>query len=179
MAGIVVCGCPGTAWPRDARNPGPAIVWDRDDTLNHDPGYIRSWSQFRWRPRAIEALAEAERLGFRNLVATNQSGITKGFLTEDDLLELSHKMMAEAPISAIAYCVHESGQGCPARKPMPGMLDALDAVVGIERSRSVMVGDRPTDVECGVAAGLRACLCLPDESVVQALERALKELESA
>lgn len=102
-----------------------------------------------------------------------------GMLTETELLELSQRMMAEAPISAVAYCLHKSGQGCPARKPLPGMIDALDAVLGIDRPRSVMIGDRTSDVQCGESAGLIACLSRPEESLMSALERALSQLETA
>lgn len=179
MAGLVFRGCPGSSLPSYVREVAPAIVWDRDETLNHDPGYLRLWSDFRWRDGALDALARAEALGYRNLVATNQSGITMGMLTETELLELSQRMMAEAPISAVAYCLHKSGQGCPARKPLPGMIDALDAVLGIDRPRSVMIGDRTSDVQCGESAGLIACLSRPEESLMSALERALSQLETA
>lgn len=176
MAGLVFRGCPGTTLPGYGRAVAPAIVWDRDETLNYDPGYISSWSDFQWRRGALDALAKAERMGFRNLVATNQSGIEKGMLTEAELVEISERMMADAPIVAISYCVHEEGQGCPARKPMPGMVEALDAVVGIDRPQSAMIGDRLTDVECGEAAGLVSCRCEPGESLVEALNRALSQI---
>lgn len=143
----------------------PAVFLDRDDTLNQDAGYTFAIEDFAWVRGAPEALRLFTEAGLPLLVVTNQGGIARGLFTEADMHRFNSHMAAEAeklgtPFLDIAFCPHHpdgviaglSGP-CACRKPAPGMLLELAKRWQIDLSRSVMIGDRQTDVEAGEAAG--------------------------
>ena len=92
----------------------PAIFWDRDKTLIADPGYINDPGQVELLPGAAAAVRRLGEAGFQNIVTTNQSGIARGLLTEQQLAEIHDwlkELMAEqgAVIDAIYYCPYLDG----------------------------------------------------------------------
>ena len=112
------------------------------------------------------------RAGFKLFVVTNQSGIGRGYYTEEDFLRLTSWMQNEmasdgAPIEKVYFCPHHPDakieryrRVCRCRKPQPGMI--LDAIgeFGIDPARSVIFGDSPRDMEAGAAAGVRERILL-------------------
>ncbi len=138
-----------------------AIFLDRDGTLNKDTGYVHRPEDWKWLPFAREALARAQKAGYALIVASNQSGIARGFFTEDDLARLERHI--DADLSGIGvtirgwyHCPHlpEITGPCQCRKPAPGMLLAAQKDLAIDMSQSWMIGDRLRDCEAGLAAGL-------------------------
>lgn len=146
----------------------PAIFLDRDDTLNLDEGYTQKISDFGWVKGAPESLALFHQLGLDVYIVTNQGGIGRGLFTETQMRAFNAHLCAEATkrgghIKDIAFCPHHPEAPDPAlrgpcthRKPGPGMILALAEKWDIDLSRSVMVGDRDTDVAAGHAAGCHA-----------------------
>ncbi len=161
-----------------------AVFLDRDGTIIHDQHYGCDPDAIRLADGAIEGLRLLQGLGYRLVVITNQSGVARGFFTEDDLA-LMHQRLAEIlaaegiNISAFYHCPHHPDGSvagyrlaCDCRKPRPGMILRACADLGIEPSRSWMVGDILDDVEAGKTAGCRAVLIdLGTEGEPQSPER--------
>lgn len=149
----------------------PALFLDRDGVLNEDHGYVHAWKDFAWIPGAIEAVAAFNRAGWLVLVVTNQSGIGRGYYTEADMHALHARMSEDlaaqgAKVDAFYYCPQHPDATVeayrhpdpPDRKPNPGMILRALAQWPVDRARSVMVGDKPHDVEAATRAGIRGLL---------------------
>ena len=149
----------------------PALFLDRDGVLNEDRGYVSRWEDFRWIAGAREAVAAFNRAGWLVIVVTNQSGVGRGFYTEADMHALHARMqqdLAEAGghIDAFYYAPQHPDAPAeayrhpdpPLRKPNPGMI--LQALIDwpIDREASLLVGDKPSDLEAAVRAGIRGVL---------------------
>ena len=147
-----------------------AVFFDRDGTLNVDKDYIYRIEDFEWLEDAPQAVRFANEKGFLVIVITNQSGIARGYFTEDDVRRL-HDWMNEdlarfdAHIDAFYYCPHlpngkveAYAKECDCRKPKPGMIERACADFDIEREKSVLIGDKQRDVDCAEAAGVRGVL---------------------
>ena len=147
-----------------------AVIFDRDGVLNVDVGYAYRPDQIIWVPGAIEAVKMVNEAGLYAFVATNQSGVARGYYTEDDVQRL-HSWMNEqmarngAHIDAFEYSpFHPEGivpgyaQESDCRKPGPGMLDKLLCRPGVIRDASFMVGDKLSDMQAAHAAGIEGLL---------------------
>ena len=160
----------------------PALFLDRDGVLNEDRGYVSRWEDFRWIEGAREAIAAFNRAGWLVIVVTNQSGVGRGYYTEADMHAL-HARMAEDlaaaggridavyhapqhPKAAVAAYRHPDP---PDRKPNPGMILKALAEWPIDRAASVMVGDKPSDLEAALRAGVRGVL-FPGGNLLRFLE---------
>ncbi|MCU0950851.1 MAG: D-glycero-beta-D-manno-heptose 1,7-bisphosphate 7-phosphatase [Burkholderiaceae bacterium] len=144
----------------------PAAFLDRDGVINVDHGYTYRREDFAFVAGTLEAAAKLHALGFALVVVTNQSGIGRGLYTEADFHALTDWMRGEfaragAPLAGVYWCPHhpQEAQGayrcdCRCRKPAPGML--LDAArdLQIDLARSVMFGDKRSDLEAAQAAGV-------------------------
>jgi len=149
----------------------PALFLDRDGVLNEDQGYVHRWEDFRWIPGAREVIAAFNRAGWLVIVVTNQSGVGRGYYTEADMHALHARMAQElaeagARIDAFYFCPQhpEAAEECyrhpdpPDRKPNPGMILRALADWPIDRERSLLVGDKESDLEAAGRAGVRAFL---------------------
>ena len=148
----------------------PAVFLDRDGTIIEEVNYLRSLDQlklFPWSARAVRALNEA---GYAVVVITNQAGVARGLFDEAHV-EATHGALTEAlaaqgaHIDAYYYCPHHPDaaderyrQECACRKPAPGLVLRAGDEMGLDLSRSWMVGDRWGDIEAGVSAGARGIL---------------------
>jgi D-glycero-D-manno-heptose 1,7-bisphosphate phosphatase len=147
----------------------PAVFLDRDGTINIEKGYLYLAVDFEFVPGAPEAIQLLNKAGFLVVVVTNQSGIARGYYTEDDVENLHRHVdrkleSAGAHIDVWLYCPHHpSGRGsyslpCTCRKPLPGMLLQAAARYKIDLEKSFMVGDKLADIEAGLAAGCSTML---------------------
>ena len=148
----------------------PAVFLDRDGTLNEDIGFMdrmEALSLFSWTADAIRLL---NRAGYCTVVTTNQSAVARG-LIDEGFLRVVHQEIdrrlarGDARIDRYFYCPHHPEAPleayrriCECRKPRPGMILAAARELGLDLTRSVMVGDRRLDVASGHAAGVRAVL---------------------
>jgi D-glycero-D-manno-heptose 1,7-bisphosphate phosphatase len=147
-----------------------ALFLDRDGTINTEVDFLSSPSGLRLLPRSADAIRRANTLGFRVIVISNQSGVARGLVTEEQLAaihaELRQQLSASgASVDAIYYCPHhpEIGEGpyrsdCDCRKPKPGMLVRAAREFGIELQRSYVVGDRMIDLQAAQSVGATAIL---------------------
>ncbi len=147
-----------------------AVFMDRDDTLIEDPGYINHPNQVRLLPGAAGALIQLKKMGYLLIVATNQSGVARGIVSEETLEKIHHrlqKLLADegAYLDGIYSCpYHPDGvigkyrMESDLRKPNPGMLRMAAAEHEIDLSQSWMIGDSYRDISAGKAAGCRTIL---------------------
>ena len=137
------------------------VLLDRDGVINQDsPYYIKSPDDFIFLPGSVKAIAQLTQAGYRIGIATNQSGVSRGYYTESVLASIHDKMLmkirtAGGDIEAIEYCPHKPDEGCFCRKPNPGMLYALAKRLGCSLTDVPFIGDKVTDVQAALAAGAR------------------------
>ena len=139
---------------------------DRDGTIIEEANYLFRPEQLRLIPGAAEGIALARKNGYRIIVISNQSGIARGYFTMEDLLRVEKtlgEMLEEkgAKIDSWYYCPHhEKGiiprytKKCSCRKPLPGLVLQAAQELKIDLKRSALVGDKLSDVECAVNAGI-------------------------
>lgn len=136
---------------------------DRDGVINAklpENRYVSRVSEFQFLSGAFEALLVLQKLGFVLVVITNQRGIARGLMTEEDLRAVHGHMLSQLrengiSVEAVYHCPHEEFEFCACRKPEPGMILAAAQDLDIDLTSSYMVGDSPSDVAAGRKAGVR------------------------
>lgn len=149
-----------------------AIFLDRDGVINIDKGYVHRWEDFEFIEGSIKAMQKLTRAGYQLIIVTNQSGIARGFFSEQDYYQLTVKMVSHLKrygvmLLDILYCPHHPraintryAVECTCRKPKPGMiLNALKRHK-IDPAVSILIGDKITDIQAGIAAGVRLNLLI-------------------
>ena len=136
--------------------PRKALFLDRDGTINVDYGYVYQKERFDFIDGVFELCRKARRLGYLIVIATNQSGIERGYFTEADFEALTAWTLKRfrdegVEIAAVFHCPTLTGDD---RKPKPGMFLKAKALLNIDMSASVSLGDKERDVEAGIAAGV-------------------------
>ncbi|PBB82608.1 HAD family hydrolase [Mesorhizobium sp. WSM3879] len=144
----------------------PALFLDRDGTINIDTGYPDDPDAMVLRDGIATAIEAANRRGIPVILITNQSGIARGYFGWDAFARVNQRvleLLAEknAAVDMVLACAyHEAGSGPLAiadhamRKPNPGMLLEAGRRLGLDLKRSLIVGDKPADMEAGQRAGL-------------------------
>lgn len=153
----------------------PAIILDRDGVLNEKAPraqYVRNWAEFKWLPGAKETLRQLNDAGFKVIIVSNQAGINRGAMTENDLSRIHLQMVKEAEesggrIDAIYYCPHDWEEGCECRKPRPGMLFQAQHDFNLDLSRTYFIGDDERDAQAADAAGCLAALVSDQNPLVK------------
>jgi D-glycero-D-manno-heptose 1,7-bisphosphate phosphatase len=142
------------------------VILDRDGVINQDSDdYIRSVDEWIPIPGSIDAIARLSQAGFKVTVATNQSGIGRGYYDEYALAqmhELMHALVEEAGghIDAVTYCPHLPDAGCTCRKPLPGLLDEIAEALQMPLENAWFVGDTEKDIETALSRDCRPILVL-------------------
>ncbi|KKQ23812.1 MAG: histidinol phosphatase-like protein [Parcubacteria group bacterium GW2011_GWA2_37_10] len=138
-----------------------AVFLDRDGTINiNEPEYIHKIDDFKFVLGAISALKKLSKTDHKIIIATNQSGIARGYYNEKDLKKLHDWMLKElrkneVRIDKIYYCPHGPNDNCPCRKPKPGMLLKAGEDFGLNLSKSWIVGDDFRDIIAGREANIK------------------------
>lgn len=143
----------------------PAIFLDRDGVINEkmpEGDYVKNVQEFKFLPGAVGAMKLLGDLGFPLFIVTNQRGIARGVMSENDLNEIHGFMQAELAqngigIKGIYFCPHDYGM-CDCRKPLPGMLLRAATEHDIDLAASVVVGDDIKDMELAKNAGCKGIL---------------------
>lgn len=139
-----------------------ALFLDRDGVINVDVDYAHSPEQIVFMPGIFDLAREAHAKGELIIIVTNQSGIGRGFYTETQFHALMQWMLARfvqegCPVAAYYFCPHVPDAGCECRKPKPGMILQAAKDWNIDLAHSRLIGDRPSDIEAGRAAGIVDC----------------------
>lgn len=140
-----------------------ALFLDRDGTLMVDTGYVRDPALVELLPGVTAGLRDARALGFELIIVSNQSGVARGLISEQELARVQARFEEllrtdGIELDDVRFCIHGPDDGCRCRKPKSGMLEDAAADRGIDLERSVMVGDRDSDVFAGRGAGCTTIL---------------------
>jgi len=149
-----------------------AIFLDRDGTLNEEVGYIDQVISFRLFPWAAEAVRMINQAGYKAIVLTNQSGVARGYFTEELVAQVHERLKAElkregARLDAIYYCPHHPEgivsayrRDCQCRKPKPGMVHRAQEEFNLELSECYFIGDKYVDIRLAQSVGAHGILVL-------------------
>jgi D-glycero-D-manno-heptose 1,7-bisphosphate phosphatase len=150
----------------------PAVFMDRDGCLIEEMGYLNHPSRVRLLARTPAAVARLNKAGVAAVMATNQAGIARDYFSEETLhavnAEVERQLGADgAHLDGLYVCIHHPTAGrppyraaCDCRKPKPGLILRAAADLNLDLSRSVMIGDKPSDIAAGQAAGVASVLVL-------------------
>lgn len=149
-----------------AAAPRQAAFLDRDGVINRDRAYVSRWEDFEFVPGAVDAMRRLKKAGYALVVVTNQSGIARGYYSEAQYQALTAAMQqalanAGAAVDAVYHCPHhpkgkvaELAIDCDCRKPAPGMILRAAKELNLSLADSILVGDKPSDIEAARAAGV-------------------------
>ncbi len=148
-----------------------AVFLDRDGTMAPDVHYCRRPEDFELFPYTAKAVGLLNERGLKVIVITNQSGIARGYFTEDTLANIHQKMERElakegAFVDAIYYCPHHPDDNCDCRKPKPKLVLQAAKDFNIDLKHSFVVGDLQMDVDLGKAIGCKAILVKGSSTMV-------------
>lgn len=161
-----------------------AVFLDRDGTINEDPGYLGDESLVKLLPGVAEGIFELKsKFGFKIIVISNQSGIARGLITHEDVKRVNEKINSllseqNTEIDVFYYCEFhpsfssEKDENC--RKPSPKMIFKAAEENNIDLTSSYMIGDKSSDVLCGISAGVKSIL-INSESISEEINSLKKE----
>ncbi len=141
-----------------------AVFLDRDGVINEivfregRVGSPRSLEEFHFAEGVFSGLEALKAEGYRLFIVSNQPEVARGLLPLQSLNKITKKVLAELPVERALACVHDDADGCPCRKPKPGMLRQIAAEEGIDLALSFIVGDSWKDIRAGAEAGCRTLL---------------------
>ncbi len=130
-----------------------AVVFlDRDGTINVDPGYLSDPEKVKLFDGAAEAIETFNSLGMRVIIVSNQSGIGRGYFTEEALRAVNDRLTelleeGGAFVDALYFCPHRPDEGCGCRKPATGMVSDAASEFFLDMEKSYVVGDKASDME--------------------------------
>ncbi|MBU0980350.1 MAG: HAD family hydrolase [Nanoarchaeota archaeon] len=148
----------------------PTVFLDRDGTIIEDKGFLSKKEEIMFLPNSIGGLKMLASLGLKLVIITTQSGIARGYFTEEDLHKLNEHLLAELKkhgieIDRIYYCPHHPVHGkgkykkkCRCRKPDTGMIEQAQQELDIDLAKSYLIGDKSIDIQMGMNAGVKTIL---------------------
>ncbi len=140
----------------------PAVFLDRDGTLIHEVNFLSRIEDLQIFDFTFDALRQLKDAGFALIVITNQSGIGRGFYSENDMHAIHREidLRLEGTIDSYYFCPHLPDAGCQCRKPGTGMIEAACEEHALQLEESWMVGDKLLDIQTAFAANLRSVMVL-------------------
>lgn len=166
-----------------------ALFVDRDGVVNEDRGYVHRAEDFVVLPGVIDALRLAREFGYLVVVVTNQAGIARGYYGLEAVDELHRHMVAlfasqGVSVDGIYICPHhvmgimpEYAVACECRKPRPGMILRAARDLDVDVAESLLVGDKPSDIEAGLAACVGKNCLIRKSSAASSIPAGLPYLE--
>jgi D-glycero-D-manno-heptose 1,7-bisphosphate phosphatase len=141
----------------------PHLFLDRDGTLIREVHYLRDPAKVVLEKSAVDGLLRFLAAGYRLVVVSNQSGVGRGLITEENVAAVNYRvseLLADqgVSISSWHHCPHRPDEGCTCRKPAPGLFQQAAVMHSVDWKRSLMVGDKPTDVQAGHYLGMLGVL---------------------
>jgi D-glycero-D-manno-heptose 1,7-bisphosphate phosphatase len=160
-----------------------ALLLDRDGVINVDHGYVHSPDNFEFIDGIFDVARQARASGYRLVVITNQAGIARGYYSEEQFHQLTKWMCARfeeegAPIDKVYFSPFHPTEGVGnykkddiSRKPGPGMIIRASAELGLDLINSVLIGDKISDLQAGIAGGVGCNILLSLEPKDPELQR--------
>lgn len=135
------------------------VFLDRDGVINKEVGYLHKVADFEFIEGVFDACQYFQSLGYQVIIVTNQSGIERGYYTEEDFHIVTDWMLKQFKHNGIEvldvfYCPHGPESDCSCRKPKPGMFIQADGKHHIDMSNSWMIGDKEADIQAANSAGI-------------------------
>ncbi|HVO77682.1 MAG TPA: HAD-IIIA family hydrolase [Methanomassiliicoccales archaeon] len=160
------------------------VFIDRDNTIAKDVPYCPRPEEMKLLPGAGEAIKRLNEAGLLIIVITNQSGVARGYFTEDTLKKINEKMKADlakkgAKVDAIYFCPHLPDAGCKCRKPEVGMVMQALSDFPIDLTSSYVVGDSEHDIELGRRIGAKQIRVTNSFTLLDAAKRIVKERKAS
>jgi D-glycero-D-manno-heptose 1,7-bisphosphate phosphatase len=155
------------------------IILDRDGVINEDRvDFVKNLAEFHLIPGSLQAIAALKKAGHLVAVATNQSGIGRGYYSEESLKKIHvHLQNAlksfDTQIDLILYCPHLAEDNCHCRKPKPGMYIEIAKHFSADLTQSFVIGDALRDIEAAIKVGAKPILVKTGKGAEQAREYAL------
>jgi D-glycero-D-manno-heptose 1,7-bisphosphate phosphatase len=131
---------------------GVLVVPEFRDGRSFAPRRLEDFGFYASAKQCVERLKAAD---YRLVVVTNQPDVGNGLVAQSVVEEMHQRLLRELPVDEIRVCYHRQDDDCSCRKPRPGLLLEAAARLGLDLSRSVMIGDRASDVDAGIAAGCK------------------------
>lgn len=160
-----------------------ALFLDRDGVVNVEKNYLHKIDDFELMEGIVDVCRHYQEQGYLIIIVTNQSGISRGYYTEEDFALLSRWMVEHfkeigITITRIYHCPHhESIDGaCECRKPEPGMFLEAQREYDLDMAGSVMIGDNERDIEAAVKAGVGMNILLSTEAKRSGADRIVTSL---
>ena len=162
--------------------PKKVIFLDRDGVINkkaQKADYVKRWDEFEFLLGSTEAITLLTKNGYDIYIISNQAGIARKMMTEDNLKEIHEKMKNElrkhgARISDIYYCPHGWDEGCECRKPKPGMFFQAAREHHIDLTKAIFIGDDERDLQAGNAAGCKTTLVNSENNLLKVVRSLVK-----
>ena len=155
-----------------------AVFLDRDGVLNKNLGigrYVVSWDQWEWIAGSRKAIQLLKQAGYLVIIITNQSGISQGLMTQQDLVRIHNRMVQDVvasngSIDRIYYCPHARSGGCNCRKPKPGMFFKAKEDFNLCLPETVFFGDTDQDRAAALEVGCQWSMVTPENPLVNAVQ---------
>lgn len=153
-----------------------AAFLDRDGVINKDKAYVHRWEDFEFVPGAIEGMRKLQDSGYTLVIVTNQSGLARGYYSEEDYLQLTQELRQYlashgVQLAGVYHCPHHPkgtvppiSIECNCRKPAPGMLIKAASELCLSLPDSILIGDKPSDIEAARAAGVGRAYLVESEN---------------
>ncbi len=156
------------------------IILDRDGVINQDSDqYVRSVDEWIAIPGSIQAIADLSKADFTIAIATNQSGIGRGYyslVTLDAMHQKMQQLVSDAggSVDHIVFCPHIDADNCQCRKPLPGMLSQILQTTAAQACETWMVGDSLRDLQAAWALDIKTALVKTGKGEKTLMNPALK-----
>ena len=136
------------------------IFLDRDGVINKEVGYLHKIEDFEFIDGVFDACLDFQSSGYQIIIITNQSGIERGYYTEEDFQTVTEWMLDQfkqhnIQILDVFFCPHAPESNCSCRKPKPGMFNQANDKYSIDMKKSWMIGDKEADIQAANAAGIQ------------------------
>ena len=136
------------------------VFIDRDGVINKEVGYLHKIRDFEFIDGVFDACLHFQKLGYSLIIITNQSGIARGYYSEDDFHLVNNWMIDQfenqgVSILDVFFCPHGPESTCDCRKPKPGMFNQANDKYNIDVGNSWMIGDKEADIQAANAAGIK------------------------
>lgn len=160
------------------------IILDRDGVINQDSDdYVKSLAEWIPIEGSCEAIADLSKAGYTIAVATNQSGLARGYFSVEDLEAMHDRMntlveKSGGKITTIKYCPHGPDDGCECRKPLPGLVDQIEKELGISAAGAFFIGDSLRDLQAGLPKGCKPVLVMTGKGEKTLLKMLTTEVEA-
>lgn len=143
-----------------------AVFLDRDGVVNENlVDHVKRWSEFRFLPGALEAIARLSRYKVMVFIITNQAIISRGIVSRQTVDAINSRMLAEirrrgGRVDEVTYCPHRPEDHCHCRKPQPGLLLNLAHKYRLDLREAIVIGDALTDIQAGASVGCDTILVM-------------------